>query len=135
MPSVFCDILTGKAPGYVITREGVVAAILSLEGHPLIAPLRCAARIADLTEAEAAALMPLAARVGSALYAATGCDGVNLVLSDGTVAGQGVPHLHLHVKPRWTGDDVLMRWDTTAISEPQRAQRASAVRRALGAAA
>lgn len=33
------------------------------------------------------------------------CEGVNLLLSDGEAAGQEIFHVHLHVLPRYEGDE------------------------------
>ncbi|WP_432254946.1 HIT family protein [Limimaricola sp. AA108-03] len=78
--------------------------------------------LSHLDDEIAAALMKTATRVARVLRVATACEGVNLVLSDGAAAGQDVSHLHLHVKPRWTGDDVMLRWDTATAPEAERAR-------------
>ena len=41
-----------------------------------------------------------------AVAKATGCDGVNVWQNNGPSANQGVFHLHVHVLPRYEGDDV-----------------------------
>ena len=43
-------------------------------------------------------------QVASALKGFDGCEAVTLSLADGAAAGQEVPHTHLHVVPRRTGD-------------------------------
>ena len=49
--------------------------------------------------------MRIARRIAVALRAsAFAADGVNLFLADGEVAGQEVPHVHVHVIPRTAGD-------------------------------
>ena len=45
------------------------------------------------------------------------CEGVNLFLADGEVAGQDVFHVHLHVLPRFDGDSFGIKGGT---SEPGR---------------
>jgi histidine triad (HIT) family protein len=39
------------------------------------------------------------------------CEGSNLFLADGTAAGQEIPHVHLHVIPRHTGDGFVLDAD------------------------
>jgi diadenosine tetraphosphate (Ap4A) HIT family hydrolase len=36
------------------------------------------------------------------------CEGFNLFLADGAVASQLVPHVHLHVIPRFAGDTLRL---------------------------
>ena len=38
------------------------------------------------------------------------CSGVNLLQSNGEGAGQSVPHLHVHILPRYPGDKVRLNW-------------------------
>jgi ATP adenylyltransferase len=71
------------------------------EGHTLVVPKRHVVRLADLAPAELSDLWALAARVRQSISAA---DGFNIGVNDGESAGQTVPHVHLHVIPRRTGD-------------------------------
>lgn len=128
MTCIFCSIIAGNAPAHILFRDDLVIAVLSLDGHPLIIPTRHIATLADLDDESSAAIMLTAARVACAVRKATGCDGINLVLSDGHVAGQDVFHLHLHVVPRWPGDDVSLTWDTRTAPDPDREARAQAIR-------
>jgi diadenosine tetraphosphate (Ap4A) HIT family hydrolase len=72
------------------------------EGHLLVIPRRHVELFAELSGLESQSL-------GSALKEAVElvkatADGVNIVINDGPAAGQTVPHLHIHVIPRWSGD-------------------------------
>jgi diadenosine tetraphosphate (Ap4A) HIT family hydrolase len=74
-------------------------------GHTLVVPRYHAPGLTDLDEETGAHLFVVALRVQRALRrSGLRCEGVNLLLSDGAVAGQEVPHAHLHVLPRFTGD-------------------------------
>ena len=128
----FCGIAAGRRPGHVLVREETVLAILSLEGHPLIMPVEHMPGLDDLDDRTGAALMRVASRVARALRAETGCEGINLVLSDGAAAGQDVFHLHLHVKPRWIDDGVVLAWDTATIAPGERERLAVALAARLG---
>jgi len=73
------------------------------EGHTLVVPKRHVASIFDLPENEFAALWQEVALVRN-LLADLKPEGFNIGVNDGTVAGQTVPHGHIHVIPRRKGD-------------------------------
>ncbi|KZL07217.1 AP-4-A phosphorylase [Pseudovibrio sp. Ad26] len=131
MTCIFCAISSGEAPAYILCRNQYALAFLSLEGHPLIVPRCHLSGLNDLDDQTAAALFQMATKVSRALRATIGCEGINLILSDGVAAGQDVFHVHLNVKPRWNGDDVILRWDTSTAPEITRAELASALKKQL----
>ncbi len=68
--------------------------------------------------------------------AAVPCEGANLFLADGEIAGQEVPHVHLHVIPRTRGDGFGLRFGDGYGTRPDRAlldQTARTIRAALDA--
>lgn len=106
---LFGRILSGDLEGSFIYRDDLVAALMDIQpvnlGHLLVVPVRHAAFIADVTPAEAAAMMRVAQRTSAALWASTlKCEGVNFFLADGDAAMQEVFHAHLHVFPRFRND-------------------------------
>ena len=113
---VFCDILAGRRSGSFVHRGDLVAAFLTIgpinPGHALIVPLRHAAGIADLTDAETEAIFSLARRVSAALRGSSiACEGINYWLADGEAAFQDVFHVHLHVFPRFVGDSFKVEFE------------------------
>ena len=66
--------------------------------------------IYDLDHETAGKLFALATDIARALKEALGCDGMNLVQNNGEIAGQTVFHFHLHLIPRYAGDDVKVGW-------------------------
>jgi histidine triad (HIT) family protein len=112
---IFCKILSGDSPASVIYRDDLVAAFMDIQpvnlGHLLVVPIRHAPLMADVTAEEAAALMRVAQRTTAALRASTlRCEGVNYFLADGEAAMQEVLHAHLHVFPRFKGDNSGLRF-------------------------
>ena len=75
-------------------------------GHTLIIPKRHVASFFDVTDAELADLMTLLATARDELERRFHPAGYNVGINDGTAAGQTVPHLHIHLIPRYTGDAV-----------------------------
>jgi ATP adenylyltransferase len=78
-------------------------------GHLMAVPYRKVADIADLTEGERAELWDQAAFGQKLLRQVVRAQGFNVGLNLGTAAGAGVAdHLHLHIVPRWEGDNNFM---------------------------
>lgn len=73
-------------------------------GHTLVIPTRHIGSFFELDEAERAALLALLDRARGRLELEFKPDGYNIGINDGAAAGQTVPHLHIHLIPRYTGD-------------------------------
>ena len=73
-------------------------------GHTLVIPRRHVASFFDTTEAERAALLALLDAAKAGIDEEFRPDGYNVGINDGPAAGQTVPHLHLHLIPRFSGD-------------------------------
>lgn len=83
-----------------------------------------------LRPADAPPLMEAVLRVAHAIRAGLRPDGLNVIVSAGAAASQTIRHLHVHLVPRWTGDDfggIWGRHDTDYGDE----QTASRIRAAL----
>ena len=78
-------------------------------GHVMLVPFRHAADVSQLSPEELSGLTGLLPWVTTAQKRALRCDGFNVGLNLGSVAGAGVAeHLHVHVVPRWEGDANFM---------------------------
>jgi diadenosine tetraphosphate (Ap4A) HIT family hydrolase len=73
-------------------------------GHTLIIPRRHVGSFFDLSEAERNSLLSLLEGAKRRLDKQFGPDGYNIGINDGLAAGQTVPHLHIHLIPRFHGD-------------------------------
>ena len=73
-------------------------------GHSLIVPRRHIADLLDLTQEEQTAIWALVAPVRQNIEEGHSPDGYNIGCNIGTAGGQTVPHAHLHVIPRYSGD-------------------------------
>jgi histidine triad (HIT) family protein len=129
-PCIFCRILAGELPSSVVFRDERCVAIMDLQpinsGHVLVVPVQHAAHLADLDAATAGHLMIVAQRITAALRGPLGCEGVNLILSDGEAAGQEVGHVHLHVVPRHEDDGFAFQRDPKSKNPRPREQLDSA---------
>ena len=73
-------------------------------GHILIIPKRHIASLFEATREEREALFDLLEQVKVELLEKNKPDGFNIGINDGTAAGQTVMHLHIHLIPRYAGD-------------------------------
>lgn len=108
MSCVFCRIVAGEVPAQVIYEDEWVLAFLDIRplnaGHTLVIPKAHVERLSELPVELCGPLLAAASRVARAAVPALGAAGINLVVNDGRAAGQAVPHLHLHLVPRFPGD-------------------------------
>ena len=78
-------------------------------GHLMVAPYEHTGRIQELPAETVAEMMTLAQRAMSRLEVVYEPHGFNLGFNQGRVAGAGVEHhIHMHVVPRWAGDNNFM---------------------------
>ena len=73
-------------------------------GHKLIISKRHVGSFFDLSSDEREDLMSLLASAKANVEAEFKPDGYNIGINDGPAAGQTVPHLHIHLIPRYKGD-------------------------------
>jgi diadenosine tetraphosphate (Ap4A) HIT family hydrolase len=73
-------------------------------GHTLVMPKRHIGSWFEITKEEQTGLLELLDRAKKTLQIEFSPDGYNIGINDGPVAGQTVPHLHIHLIPRYRGD-------------------------------
>jgi len=73
-------------------------------GHTLIIPKRHVGSFFEITKEERDALLTLLDKAKETIDTEFQPDGFNIGINDGPSAGQTVPHLHMHLIPRYTND-------------------------------
>ncbi len=95
--------------GLIVARGQTAYVLLNLfpynSGHLLVCPYRHIATYDQATDEEVAEIGALTQRGMRVLRAVSNCDGFNLGMNQGAIAGAGVDaHLHQHIVPRWASD-------------------------------
>lgn len=120
---VFCRIVSGDSPAYVVAEDALTVAFLdrgqATEGHTLVVPRSHADDIWTITDKDASAVIHMAKRVAHLLDERLSPDGLNLTQSNRAAGWQDVFHFHLHVIPRWSGDGLTPPWRPTRPPEDQ----------------
>lgn len=112
---VLCDYV-GVAPAagtLLLARRRHAFVVLNKypynSGHIMVVPTRHVHDPAQLSPEESAALWQLTTDAMTALRKATNCQGMNCGINLGRAAGAGIEeHLHVHLVPRWDGDNNFM---------------------------
>ncbi len=73
-------------------------------GHTLLIPKRHIGSWFEITPEEQSAILDLLGKAKAVLEEEFKPDGYNIGINDGPTAGQTVPHLHMHLIPRYEGD-------------------------------
>ena len=74
-------------------------------GHLLVCPYRHVAMYDDATMEEVSEIASLTQIAMRVLSATSHCDGFNIGINQGSIAGAGIAgHLHQHLVPRWAQD-------------------------------
>ena len=103
-PCAFCTLPSARVidenATAIVIRDGYPVS----SGHTLLIPKRHTGSFFDLSEQERSDLFSLLDRAKLALDEEFQPQGFNIGINDGAAAGQTVPHLHVHLIPRFEGD-------------------------------
>ncbi|MFP3196783.1 MAG: HIT family protein, partial [Caldivirga sp.] len=100
---VFCRIIDGREPGYVVYEDEETIAILDKypinKGHILVMPKRHYRDIFEIPPNTLCRVMETVKTIAAAVVKGLNADGVRLIQNNGSSAGQVVFHFHVHVIP------------------------------------
>ncbi len=109
MKDIFCSIIAGEIPATRVYEDDDVLAILDIsqvtKGHTLVMPKAHYASILDTPKETLHKVYDVAQRIAQAMESVLGAKGVNILTNAGELAGQTVPHFHVHVIPRYVGGE------------------------------
>ena len=113
MNCTFCEITEIKART-IVENELAWAFptnIPIVPGHILVVPKRCVANYDQLSANEWQAIDDLIRKLKIALKKTFDAEGFNFAWNEGKMFGQSVPHFHLHIVPRKTGDTGIYNYE------------------------
>lgn len=131
---IFCKIIKGEIPCARIYEDGNVLAFLDIspvnKGHTLVVPKEHHETILDMPDDLLCELTKAVKKVSAAVKKGMGAEGFNILQSNYKVAGQLVPHYHVHIIPR-TETDGLKHWPQGKYREGEAEQAAEKIKKAL----
>jgi histidine triad (HIT) family protein len=111
---IFCKIVAKLLPANFVYEDDEIIAFLDIRpinpGHTLVIPKNHAANLKELDSQLGGRLFQVAGQIAAALRkSGLRCEGINVWLADGKAAFQEVPHIHIHVIPRFKGDGLRLK--------------------------
>lgn len=129
---IFCKLANGDIPTSTLYEDEDFRVILDAspasKGHALILPKEHYANLYELDDEIASKVLVLAKKMITKLTDILGCDGYNIVQNNGEAAGQTVFHFHMHLIPRYEGDNVGLGWKMGELMEEDKKDILSRVR-------
>ncbi len=85
------------------------------KGHVLVIPKNHFDNILEIDEETYGRLFSVICRIAKAVGASISPDGMTVMQLNGKASDQVVPHLHIHIVPRWTGDGLrISAWESVS---------------------
>jgi len=110
-------MLDGNIPCHMIYQDDDCIAILDKypidNGHSLIITKKPYEKITDMDVDEVAKLFSKIPKIANAIIKATNADAFSIAQNNGKAAKQIVPHVHVHIIPRYNKTGIL--WTTRKI--------------------
>jgi len=103
-PCPFCTLPASRILGQNAHALWIRDGFPISPGHSLVIPKRHVGSFFEATAEERSALLDLLDQAQTAAKVEFRPDGFNIGINDGAAAGQTVPHLHIHLIPRFQGD-------------------------------
>ena len=108
---IFCDIINGKLPCHLIHKDDNHIVILDRYpidvGHTLIITKKPHEKLTDMSIEEIMDLFSQIPKIINAIIKATKADGFSIAQNNGKAAKQIVPHVHVHIIPRYNTTETL----------------------------
>ncbi len=105
---LFCKIIAKEIPASIVYEDDTALAILDIHpkawGHAVVLPKKHYPTILEMPAGELGPLLAAVQKVVAAEERALRPDGFTIGVNHGAAAGQAVPHLHVHILPRFRGD-------------------------------
>lgn len=112
---IFCKIIAKEIPASVVYEDDELLAFMDIgpivKGHVLIIPKTHYDPLTQTPDEIVGKMHQLAKRIAAAQMNTLGAEGVNIMQNNGKAAGQEVPHIHVHVIPRYSNDGHYWNWN------------------------
>lgn len=117
---IFCSVVSGRQPRIDVYQDADIMVIMDKypinTGHTLVIPIKHYDNLLQMPPSEVGKLYTLVPDVAKAVVSAVGADGFNVGQNNGIAANQIVPHVHVHIVPRFIDDSPDGKWPARRVA-------------------
>jgi histidine triad (HIT) family protein len=114
MPTIFEKLLSGEFPCAKVYEDDLVFAFMDAgqvnDGHVIVASKKPYETILAIDEETTQRLFLVAKRIAHVVQDVFKAEGITLLQANKDAGWQSVPHIHVHVLPRYKNDGVELVW-------------------------
>ncbi len=118
MDCIFCDIISGKRAGTFLYQDEDIVAFMDKypidQGHSLVVSKKHYEKIIDMKPEDVGSMFSKIPKIANAILAGTGADAFSIAQNNGRAAKQIIPHVHVHIIPRFNNKGTI--WTKREIS-------------------
>ncbi|WP_456471587.1 HIT family protein [Methanocaldococcus sp.] len=107
---IFCKIANKEIPSKIVYEDPYVIAFLDInprsKGHTLVVPKKHYKTLDEMPDEELCHLIK-GVKETIKILKKLNFDGYNIVNNNGKAAGQEIDHVHIHIIPRYEGDEAV----------------------------
>lgn len=105
MNCIFCEIIAGKTHAHFVYEDDTHIAIMDKYpiqmGHTLVIPREHHEKIIEMSTSSVSLLFSKIPPIARGILEATKAEGFNIGQNNGKAANQIIPHVHVHIIPRY----------------------------------
>ena len=120
---IFCKIVNKEIPSKIVYEDDKTMAFLDIKpanpGHVLVVPKEHYQFLPQMPDEDVAKLFEVVKFLTAAVFEVAGAEGVEIRQRNGAAAGQVVPHVHVHIVPRFKNDGIVTDWTPKELPEEQ----------------
>ena len=120
---IFCSIINGSSEGITVYDNDHFLVLMDKypisHGHTLVIPKKHYDNLLIMPSDEVGKLYSLVSIIAKAVVSAVSADGFNVGQNNGKSANQIIPHVHVHIIPRFNNDNANGRWPTRYIAKEE----------------
>ncbi len=113
MSTIFEKIIKNEIPSKKIYEDDICLVILDInpvnKGHALVINKKPYPTFSECPVDELSHMMEIAKKVDKMQREKLKCEGTNVLINNSKAANQEIPHLHIHVIPRYSDDGVKLK--------------------------
>jgi len=118
---IFCKIIDGSIPNAIVFENDHFLVFMDKYpinyGHTLVIPKDHFNNILEMPNHLVGDLYKLVPMIAKAILSTIGGDGFNVSQNNGKSANQIVPHVHVHIIPRYSMEKIKGQWPSRKIAK------------------